>query len=157
MEYTVNKNRKPPFFKIAEGYQFHVTERRTSLNLRTRKCLRAFEMFSVLSAHTRHSERREYMSTTTQGKLAGQVALITGASSGIGNAIAHAFLHEGADLVVVARRSERLEALAGEAHNSGRKCVVVAGEVREKGTAGGAGWTGMRKQGHLHILVNNVG
>jgi 3-oxoacyl-[acyl-carrier protein] reductase len=102
-------------------------------------------------------KRRKYMSTTTQGKLTGQVALITGASSGIGNAIAHAFLQEGADIVVVARRSERLEALAGEAHNSGRKCVVVAGDVREEETAVRAIETALRELGHLHILVNNVG
>ena len=48
------------------------------------------------------------MAATTGGKLAGQVALITGASSGIGLAIAHTLLNEGADLVVVARRPERL-------------------------------------------------
>jgi NADP-dependent 3-hydroxy acid dehydrogenase YdfG len=60
------------------------------------------------------------MQITTEGKLAGQVALITGASSGIGWAIARAFLNEGADLVVVARRSEQLQALANEAQKSGR-------------------------------------
>src|SRR5438105_1060702 len=62
-----------------------------------------------------HIERRESMATTTGTKLTGQVALITGASSGIGRAIARTFLNEGADLVVVARRSERLQELADEA------------------------------------------
>ena len=70
-----------------------------------------------------HIDRREIMATTADGKLAGQVVLITGASSGIGWAIASIFLNEGADLVVVARRSEQLQALANEAQKSGRRCT----------------------------------
>jgi len=97
------------------------------------------------------------MSTTTDGKLTGQVALITGASSGIGRAIARAFFHEGADLVVVARRSERLRALAEEAQKSGRRCAVVVGDVREEETAARAVQTAMQEFGQLNILVNNVG
>lgn len=97
------------------------------------------------------------MSTTTPGKLTGQVALITGASSGIGRAIARAFLHEGADIVVVARRSERLEALTAEAHASGRKCVAVVGDVREEETAARAVQTALQELGHIDILVNNAG
>ncbi len=97
------------------------------------------------------------MQKTTEGKLAGQVALITGASSGIGRAIARTFLNEGADLVVVARRSEQLQALAGEAQKSGRHCVVVIGDTREEETASRAVQAALEQLGHLDILVNNVG
>ncbi len=97
------------------------------------------------------------MSTTAEGKLTGQVALITGASSGIGRAIARSFLSEGADLVVVARRSERLEALAEEAQKSGRRCAIVVGDVREEETAVRAVQTALQEFGQLNILVNNVG
>jgi len=97
------------------------------------------------------------MAPTTDGKLTGQVALITGASSGIGRAIARAFLNEGADLVVVARRSERLQALADEAQKSSRRCAVVVGDVREEETAIRAVQTAVQQLGQLDILVNNVG
>lgn len=97
------------------------------------------------------------MATTTGGKLAGQVALITGASSGIGLAIARTLLNEGADLVVVARRPERLQVLADEAKKSGRRCAVVIGDVREEETATRAVQTATQQLGRLDILVNNAG
>ena len=97
------------------------------------------------------------MAATKEGKLGGQVALITGASSGIGLAIARSFLNEGSDLVVVARRSERLQELANEAQKSGRRCAVVAGDVREEETAIRAVSTAVQQMGKLDILVNNAG
>jgi 3-oxoacyl-[acyl-carrier protein] reductase len=99
----------------------------------------------------------KHMAATTGGKLAGQVALITGASSGIGLAIAHTLLNEGADLVVVARRPERLQALADEAQKNGRRCAVVVGDVREEETATRAVQTATQQLGRLDILVNNAG
>lgn len=95
--------------------------------------------------------------TERAGKLSGQVALITGASAGIGRAIARAFLGEGADLVVVARREERLEELAAEAGALGRVCVVVAGDAREEETATRAVQAALERLGRLDILVNNTG
>src|SRR5438105_5882506 len=104
-----------------------------------------------------HSDRRKIMETMADGKLTGQVALITGASSGIGGAIARAFLNEGADLVVVARRQERLQAMAEEALKGGRRCVVVEGDVREEETAVRAVQAAVQQLGQLDILVNNAG
>src|SRR5437899_108150 len=102
-------------------------------------------------------DRKEGIATMADRKLTGQVALITGASSGIGRAIARAFLNEGADLVVVARRPERLQALAEEAQKSGRRCVVIVGDVREEETARHAVQTTIQQLGQLDILVNNAG
>lgn len=97
------------------------------------------------------------MTSVGEGRLAGQVALITGATSGIGGAAARAFLAEGADLVVVARRDERLRRLADEARAVGRRCVAVAGDVRQEATAERAVKAAMEQLGRLDILVNNAG
>lgn len=91
------------------------------------------------------------------GRLDGRVAIITGASSGIGMAIARQFLAEGADLTVVARRKERLDTLASEAQHLGRRCVVVAGDAREEETARRAVEATLGELRRLDILVNNAG
>src|SRR5258707_603874 len=109
----------------------------------------------MASAAIEHSTRKELGSMAST--LDGQVALITGASSGIGAAIARAFLGEGADLVVVARREERLDALADAAKAAGRRCAVVVGDTREEETARRAVQAATSELGRLDILVNNVG
>jgi NADP-dependent 3-hydroxy acid dehydrogenase YdfG len=91
------------------------------------------------------------------GKLDGNVAIVTGASSGIGLAVARRFLEEGADLVVVARRGERLEAFADDARNAGRRCVVITGDVREEETARQTVERALDELGKIDILVNNAG
>jgi NADP-dependent 3-hydroxy acid dehydrogenase YdfG len=91
------------------------------------------------------------------GKLDSMVALVTGASSGIGLAVAHRFLAEGADLAVVARRGERLAALADDARQAGRRCVVIAGDVREEATARQAVQATLDALDKIDILVNNAG
>lgn len=97
------------------------------------------------------------MTSPTEASLHGHVALITGASSGIGAAIARAFLAAGADLAVVARREERLSELEDAARQSGRRCVAVLGDVREELTAEQAVQAALREFGRLDILVNNAG
>ncbi|HEV7128097.1 MAG TPA: SDR family oxidoreductase [Ktedonobacterales bacterium] len=97
------------------------------------------------------------MANQTTNQLTGKVALITGASSGIGQAVARAFLAKGADLVLVARREERLRALAADATRAGRRCVVVVGDVRDEATAEHAVRTATHDLGQLDLLVNNAG
>ena len=89
--------------------------------------------------------------------LAGNVALITGASAGIGSAIAHTFAVAGADLVVVARRAERLHALEQFAADQGVRCLSIVGDVRDAATATQAVERAVKEFGHLDILVNNAG
>jgi 3-oxoacyl-[acyl-carrier protein] reductase len=99
------------------------------------------------------------MNQTNQagGKLDGQLAIITGASSGIGRAIAQAFLDAGAHLIVVARRADRLGELETRARALGRRCQALVGDAREEETARRAVEVAMSDFGHIDILVNNVG
>lgn len=90
------------------------------------------------------------------GKLKGKVVMITGASAGIGKACATALAAEGADLVLTARRAERLQALAAEVKALGVRAAVVAGDAREEETAVRAVAEAQRL-GRLDVLVNNAG
>ncbi|MGY2132946.1 SDR family oxidoreductase [Hymenobacter sp. HD11105] len=91
------------------------------------------------------------------GKLNGKVALITGASAGIGEACARALAEEGANLVLTARREERLETLAEELRQLGVKVEFVAGDAREEETARRTVQAATDAFGRLDILINNAG
>ena len=90
-------------------------------------------------------------------RLTGKVAIITGASSGIGAACARALAGEGAQLVLTARRQERLAALVAEIAPLGAIGQVVVGDAREEETARRAVDTAVKVFGRLDILVNNAG
>jgi len=92
------------------------------------------------------------------GKLSGKVALITGASAGIGQACARALAGEGASLVITARREDRLESLAAEIKEiSGSKSIKVIGDAREEDIAELAVKAAVKGYGRLDILINNAG
>jgi NADP-dependent 3-hydroxy acid dehydrogenase YdfG len=90
-------------------------------------------------------------------KLQGKVALITGASAGIGQACARALAGEGARLVLTARRQERLDALKEEAESLGTDAVTVTGDAREEETAIRVVKAATDAFGRVDILVNNTG
>jgi NADP-dependent 3-hydroxy acid dehydrogenase YdfG len=91
------------------------------------------------------------------GKLAGKVALITGASAGIGRASALALAQEGANLVLTARRTERLEELARAVEQVGCKALFVVGDATQEEIAQRCVSAAVDTFGALDILVNNVG
>ena len=96
------------------------------------------------------------MTSIRTGRLAGQVALVTGASAGIGAAISRRFLAEEADLVVVARREERLRALAEEARRDGKRCAFVTGDVREEASIIEAVDATVDRFDGIDIILNNA-
>jgi NADP-dependent 3-hydroxy acid dehydrogenase YdfG len=91
------------------------------------------------------------------GKLKGKVALITGASAGIGQACARELAGAGANLVLTARRRERLNQLKGEVKAAGTRVVVVTGDAREEATAVQVVEAAMEHFGRIDILINNTG
>lgn len=91
------------------------------------------------------------------GRLQDKIAVITGASAGIGQACARAMMREGANLVLTARRRDRLEQLVAEAKQLGLKSVLVAGDACEEATAPRTAEEAVRAFGRIDILINNAG
>lgn len=90
-------------------------------------------------------------------KLIGKVALITGASAGIGWASAIALAEEGASLVLTARRADRLAELEEAIKQAGGQAVSLVGDAREEQTAQKSVALAIKAFGALDILINNVG
>jgi NADP-dependent 3-hydroxy acid dehydrogenase YdfG len=94
---------------------------------------------------------------TVTGVLEGTVALVTGASSGIGHATARALAGEGAAVALVARRVEQLDELATEIGKKGGHAIVVPADVTEQAQAQDAVSRTVDELGRLDTLVNNAG
>ena len=90
-------------------------------------------------------------------RLDGTVALVTGASSGIGEATARALAAQGAAVALVARRKDRLEALASELKRQGARTLVIEADITEREQALGCVARTAEELGRLDTLVNNAG
>lgn len=90
-------------------------------------------------------------------RLDGRVALITGASSGLGVHFALGLAEAGARVVIMARRGERLERTRALVADLGRDCLAVAGDVSRDEDCVGAVEAAVSRFGRLDILVNNAG
>lgn len=89
--------------------------------------------------------------------LKGTVALVTGASSGIGTATARRLAEEGASVALVARRRDRLEALATEIEKAGGTALAVEADITDRAQAEAAVLQTVERFGRLDNLVNNAG
>ncbi len=90
-------------------------------------------------------------------KLQGKVAIVTGASAGMGREIAYLYAKEGAKVLAVARRKERLEALANDAEDLPGEIVPFAADMSDKQQVEAMVDAAIKTFGGLDILVNNAG
>lgn len=89
--------------------------------------------------------------------LTGEVALVTGASSGLGESMARTLAANGAQLVAVARRKERLERLVRDIEQAGGKAIAVEADVGDRASMEAAFDAAERAFGTVTVLVNNAG
>lgn len=91
------------------------------------------------------------------GRLAGKVALVTGASSGIGAAAAVALAAEGAAVALAARRADRLASLVAQIEAAGGKAIALAGDMAVEAEALGVVEQTVAQLGRIDILINSAG
>src|ERR1700758_89811 len=90
-------------------------------------------------------------------RLDDKVAIVTGASSGLGVAFARALAEAGADVVLAARRTDRLEATREIVEQAGRRAITVAADVAQPENATAVVEAAIAAVGHVDVLVNNAG
>ena len=91
------------------------------------------------------------------GQLAGKVALVTGASSGIGRGIALELAKAGAAVALAARRADRLQELSSEIEALGGRALALPGDVTDEAQAIRAVEDTVREFGRIDILINSAG
>jgi NADP-dependent 3-hydroxy acid dehydrogenase YdfG len=97
------------------------------------------------------------MTTPQQTDLRGRVALITGASSGIGEAPARALAGRGVRVALAARRTERVQALADELSRGGTEALAITADVRDEADVQSMVNTTVERLGGIDILIPNAG
>jgi 3-oxoacyl-[acyl-carrier protein] reductase len=99
----------------------------------------------------------EAMSAARIFDLSGKVALVTGASSGLGVRFAEVLAENGASVVLVARRAERISALRARIEKSGARAIAVEADVRQRAAMQATFAAAEKAFGTVTILVNNAG
>ncbi|MGI8688019.1 MAG: SDR family oxidoreductase [Thermomicrobiales bacterium] len=92
-----------------------------------------------------------------EGKLAGQVAIVTGASSGIGRATAYALADAGAKVAIVARSADVLNAIADEIHGKGGTAIAYAADVADAEAVERFVTNVIHEWGRIDLLFANAG
>src|SRR5688500_4981439 len=114
-----------------------------------------------MSAYTARRTGRRPAATETRmthpaGRLAGKVAVVTGASSGVGRAIARAYAAEGARVGLIARNLDGLEAAAGELRDLGAEALLLRLDVADAGAVDAAAQRVVDAWGAIDLWVNNA-
>jgi len=98
-----------------------------------------------------------HMSVLDRFSLDGKVAIVTGASSGLGVGFAKALAEAGADVALGARRVERLEETRALVEAAGKRAIAVRTDVSDPDSCQGLVDATMKDLGHVDVLVNNAG
>ena len=91
------------------------------------------------------------------GLLEGRVAIVTGASKGIGRALSLRFAREGASVVCAARSADLVKETAAQVVRAGGKAIAVAGDASLEGDVARIVAAGVEEFGKIDTLVNNAG
>lgn len=94
---------------------------------------------------------------STQSNIANKVVVVTGASSGLGEATARYLAERGARLVLAARRTDRLQTLAGSIKSNGGQVLVVTADVSRYGDVQAIAEQAVKEFGRIDVWVNNAG
>src|SRR3954447_10147225 len=97
------------------------------------------------------------MSVLDRFRLDGKVALVTGASSGLGVAFAEGLADAGADVAICARRVEKLEQTREKVESLGRRCLAVPADVAKPEDCTRFVEQAVSELGHVDVLINNAG
>lgn len=95
--------------------------------------------------------------SSSNNNIAGKIVVITGASSGLGEAAARLLSAEGATVVLGARRAERIQALADELNGSGGKALAIETDVTRREQVERLVDTAVETYGRIDVLINNAG
>lgn len=98
-------------------------------------------------------KKNHYMSSNIQGK----VVVITGASSGLGEATARLLSEQGALVVLGARRVDRLKSLADELTSNGGKALAISTDVTDRDQVKKLVDAAVQTHGRIDVLINNAG
>lgn len=97
------------------------------------------------------------MATLDRFRMDGLTTVVTGASSGLGAGFARALASAGSDLVLAARRADRLEALADELSSAGARVEAVTADVSDPEDCANVAGAALARFGRIDALVNNAG